>query len=114
MIKIESLKIRVPGKLKEVLKSVANSQWMTPSELVREAIIDYLQRNCPEKLREAGRFVPSPNAKWRDGEYSNPEETLSSMCASSENGAPAPANGYVQISNNHDQGQDLHLDRLAP
>jgi hypothetical protein len=114
MNKDKSLKIRVSGKLKEVLKVVADSQWMGPSELVRDAILDYLQRNFPEKLREAGRYVPEPNTKRRRREYPRPAEMLPSMSVTLENGPPAPTNGCAQILDNHDQGKDLHLDRLAP
>jgi hypothetical protein len=114
MNKNESLKIRVPVKLKEVLKVVSDSQWMGSSELIRHAIWEYLERNFPEKLREAGRYVPEPNTEWRDDEYPHTAETLPLTCMTSEIGTPAPTDGCAQILDNHEQGKDLHLDRLAP
>ena len=113
MNKDDSLKIRVPGKLKEVLKVVADSHWMGTSELVRKAIWDYLERNFPDKLREAGRRVPIPSSECGNGESSNPAEETGA-CVTSENGTPVPTNGCTPIVDNGDQREELHLDRLAP
>jgi len=115
MIKDKSLKIRVPDKLKAVLKAVADSQWKGSSQLVREAILEYLERNFPEKLQEAGKYVSEPNTELRRDESPHPTETLPCMGVTLENdAAPAPANGCVQVLDNHDQNKDSHLDRLAP
>ena len=95
MNKDDSLRIRVPTKLKDVLKVVADSHWMGrmgTSELVRKAIWDYLERNFPDKLREAGRGVPIPSSECGNGESSNPAEKADA-CVTLENATPVPTNG---------------------
>lgn len=52
LAKTEEIKIRVPTALKIAVKHVADGRFTSESEIVREAIIMYLQTRNPEQLQD--------------------------------------------------------------
>lgn len=69
LAKTEEIKIRVPTALKEAVKAVADGRFTSESEIVREAIIQYLQNRAPAALKESAPSSAASQATTKPTSY---------------------------------------------
>lgn len=75
ILKDEELKVRIPLVLKDAIRALARARMTSESEIVREALLDYVHQrgsllkdtSIPSQLARMKKFIAAPRARPQTG-----------------------------------------------